>query len=196
MEQLQTLQSSSWLTPLEETLLEDIARNPAVDLPRRVLAWARLRAWGNGQDFASCRTGELISRWYLKRTPHKVGDIVVAGYRQCSRELSIWNREKYRELAKLGKPSDCTDVSDGAVGAAVKRLEKLEFITAEWVRSQVPQTKYYRHLPRTFIVEKHIKGMRPVRLTPNLPRLGWFPDLKRTFPGCVQTPQSQPDSGS
>jgi hypothetical protein len=179
MEQLQTLQSASWLTPLEETLLEDIARNPAVDLPRRVLAWADA-CLGQRPGLRELSDGWLISGWYLKRTPHKVGDIVVAGYRQCSRELSIWNREKFRELARLGKPSDCTDVSDGAVGAAVKRLDKLGFITAEWVRSQVPQTKYYRHLPRTFIVEKHIKGMRPVRLMPNLPRLGWFPDLRKS----------------
>jgi hypothetical protein len=57
------LEAKSQLRPKARRILEDIANNADLALDERVLAWAKLKAWGYGQDLACCRVLDLQAPW-------------------------------------------------------------------------------------------------------------------------------------
>jgi hypothetical protein len=160
-------QTNSWLKPGECRILEDIAHNPDIDMGRRVLAWAWLKSWGNGQEFACCRVGDLTSplgapvllyTWRFRSED----DLIAASQQQCATDLENWNW-------RANPDAEIQDamVTVNRVRAAVNRLVKLGLLTTEWVRSLGLSTKYQiSEGTRAHLVHQWVKTMRPVRVSP------------------------------
>jgi hypothetical protein len=138
-------------------LFEDIARNTNLDTDERVLAWAKLKAWGNGRRYACCRVGDAKPERavqfivplgaYLDDERHEafLNTLIVATQQQCAVELDIPLRR---------------------VRTAMVHLVKRGILTTEWVSSEAWVTKYKLGVGfRAHLATKTLQAFCPVRLS-------------------------------
>lgn len=151
------LKVDSWLEPKARRILEEIASKANLGTDERVIAWAKLKAWGHGREFACCRVRDL-------QAPR--AEIVV--FPICCLEE---NRE--REIAKfedelvVANQQQCAfdlDVPVGRVRAAMARLVKRGLLTTPWVASRSFVTKYKLGEGfRAHLATKQVRAFCPVR---------------------------------
>jgi len=145
------LKAFSWETEARR-ILEDIASNSDFGTDDRVLAWAKLKAWGNGQEFACCHVRNLkpdradvivLDYWTKEQLATIWDELVVASQQQCAGEL---------------------DVPLHRVRAAASRLVKRGLLTTPWVESRSFITKYKLGKGfRAHLATKQVRAFRPVR---------------------------------
>jgi hypothetical protein len=140
------------LEPEERSILEDIVSDADLGTDQRVLAWAKLKSWGHGREFACCHVRDLkrdradvtvLPCWTKERIPAILDELVVASQQQCADELDV--------------PLD-------RVRAAASRLVKRGFLTTPWVASRSFVTKY--KLGKGFqahLATKQVRAFCPAR---------------------------------
>jgi hypothetical protein len=91
------LKALSWETEARR-ILEAIASNAHFGTDERVLAWAKLKAWGNDREFACCHVRDLkpdradviVLHYWTKEELAAIWDeLVVASQQQCAYELDV-----------------------------------------------------------------------------------------------------------
>ncbi len=132
-------------------ILEDITSNADLGTDERVLAWAKLKAWGHGRKFACCHVRDLktdranvivLNHWTKEGLAAIWDDLVVASQQQCADEL---------------------DVPLRLVRAAASRLVKRGLLTTPWVQSRSFVTKYkIGEGFRAHLAAKHVRAFCPV----------------------------------
>lgn len=147
---IKVLEGFSWETEARR-ILEDIASNADLGTDERVLAWAKLKAWGHGRKFACCHLRDLeparanvivLHHWTKEELAAIWDDLVVASQQQCADEL---------------------DVQLHHVRAAASRLVKRGLLTTPWVRSRCFVTKYKLGEGfRAHLATKHVRAFCPV----------------------------------
>src|ERR1035437_5401018 len=102
-------------------ILEDIASNADFGTDERVLAWAKLKAWGHGREFACCHVTDLKKPGRADVIVPVVDELIVASQQQCADEL---------------------DIPLHRVRAAASRLVKRGLLATPWVVGRSFVTKY------------------------------------------------------
>jgi hypothetical protein len=145
-----------WLKREACLILEDIANNTDIGIDERVLAWAKLKAWGHGREFACCHVRDLRAPraraivypgWAItpeQEKEHIVAikdELVVASQQQCAFDL---------------------DIPVQRVHAAVSRLVKRGILTTQWVESRSLSTKHKLGKGfRAYLVNKWVLALCP-----------------------------------
>src|SRR2546423_368241 len=79
-------------------LLESLANDADRSIDERVLAWAKLKSWGQGKEFAVCRIGDLaapranviqLPAWNPEELEAVQKEFVVASQQQCADDLDV-----------------------------------------------------------------------------------------------------------
>jgi hypothetical protein len=118
------------LTDEDRSVLEKKISSSGLSLDVRVLSWARLKAWGNGGEFAVCKRGELraprasaivLPLFFPEQIPTAKNELIAASLAQCAMEL---------------------DVPVARVRAAAVRLERLGLLKTRYVESEQLVTKH------------------------------------------------------
>ena len=132
--------------------IEGIERWPEEGTDERVLAWAKLKAWGNGQELACCHARDL--------KPDRA-NVIVLHYWTKEQLAAIWDE---LVVARQQQCADELDVPLHDVRAATSRLVKRGLLTTPWVESRSFVTKY--KLGKGFraqLATKRVRAFRPVR---------------------------------
>jgi hypothetical protein len=124
-------------------ILEDIASNADFGTDERVLAWAKLKAWGHGREFACCHVTDLKKPGRADVIVPVVDELIVASQQQCADEL---------------------DIPLHRVRAAASRLVKRGLLATPWVEGRSFVTKYKLGKGfRACLANKQVRAFCPVR---------------------------------